>query len=67
MKNTGTEILNQVMNRWVENFRATQATKVINEKTIDKLGIFELHADERAILAELSIILSNRETSNILA
>lgn len=67
MNNTGTEILNQVMNRWVQNFRTTQATKVINENTIDQLGIFELHADERAILSELSAILSNRETSDILA
>lgn len=53
MKNTGTEILNQVMNRWAAEFRVAQATKVINEHTISGLGVFELHAEERAVLMEL--------------
>ncbi len=52
MKNTSTEILDQVMNRWVAKFRAVQATKVLNEKNIEASGIFDLRMDEVLVLSQ---------------
>lgn len=60
--NTGTEILNQVMNRWVSDFRAAQMSQVMNEKTIKNLGLFDLCEEERAALAELNAILDEAES-----
>jgi hypothetical protein len=67
MMNTGTEVLNQVMNRWAANFRAAQATQVMNEKTIKNLGIFDLQSDEHAVLSELNAMLANVKTSEVWA
>lgn len=65
MNNTGTEILNQVMNRWAAEFRAAQATQVMNEKTIVNLGLFKLMDHEVAALNELSA--RTAETTEVLA
>lgn len=54
MMNVGNETLNQVMNRWAANFRAAQATKVLNEANIEKMNLFPLTVDETAILREIA-------------
>lgn len=65
--NTGTEILNQVMNRWVADFRAAQASQVMNEKTIKNLGLFDLREEERAALTELNVALDEVDSPQVWA
>ena len=51
---SNSEILNQVMNRWAANFRASQSTQaVMSESTIYTLGIFDLQSEERSRLGQI--------------
>ena len=65
--NTEIEILNVVLNRWVENFRSAQVTKVVNEKTINELGIFDLKSDEQTVLIDLNTMFDEWANPQILA